>query len=97
MSWTDERIDRLTKMWEGGATASQIADELGGVSRNAVIGKVHRLGLSGRAAPSQPARTVAATFRTARPRPALSPVRAPVRAAARGDRAHRGGGGGVPG
>ena len=51
MSWTDERIEKLTKMWEGGATASQIADELGGVSRNAVIGKAHRLGLKAR--PSQ--------------------------------------------
>ena len=48
MSWTDERIATLTKMWEGGATASQIADELGGVSRNAVIGKAHRLGLKSR-------------------------------------------------
>ncbi|RYE50625.1 MAG: GcrA cell cycle regulator, partial [Hyphomicrobiales bacterium] len=45
MSWTEERIEKLTKMWEGGSTASQIADELGGVSRNAVIGKAHRLGL----------------------------------------------------
>ena len=45
MSWTDERIATLTKMWESGATASQIADELGGVSRNAVIGKAHRLKL----------------------------------------------------
>ena len=39
MSWTDERIEKLTKMWEGGSTASQIAEVLGGVSRNAVIGK----------------------------------------------------------
>ena len=44
MSWTEERIERLKKMWHDGATASQIADELGGVSRNAVIGKAHRLG-----------------------------------------------------
>ncbi len=51
MSWTDERIEKLTKMWEGGATASQIADELGGVSRNAVIGKAHRLGLKARPSP----------------------------------------------
>ena len=51
MSWTDERIETLTKMWEGGATASQIADELGGVSRNAVIGKAHRLGLKARPSP----------------------------------------------
>ncbi|WP_310531716.1 GcrA family cell cycle regulator [Novosphingobium sp.] len=51
MSWTDERIERLTKMWEGGSTASQIADELGGVSRNAVIGKAHRLGLKARPSP----------------------------------------------
>jgi GcrA cell cycle regulator len=47
MSWTEERIDRLKKMWHDGATASQIADELGGVSRNAVIGKAHRLDSNG--------------------------------------------------
>ncbi len=51
MSWTDERIAKLKDMWEGGATASQIADELGGVSRNAVIGKAHRLGLKARPSP----------------------------------------------
>jgi GcrA cell cycle regulator len=51
MSWTDERIDRLKTMWAKGATASQIADELGGVSRNAVIGKAHRLGLEQRPSP----------------------------------------------
>ncbi len=51
MSWTDERIEKLTKMWESGATASQIADDLGGVSRNAVIGKAHRLGLKARPSP----------------------------------------------
>ncbi|KUO57302.1 MAG: GcrA cell cycle regulator [Sphingomonadales bacterium BRH_c3] len=51
MSWTDERIATLKKMWEGGATASQIADELGAVSRNAVIGKAHRLGLKSRPSP----------------------------------------------
>jgi len=51
MSWNEERIATLTKMWEGGATASQIADELGGVSRNAVIGKAHRLGLKSRPSP----------------------------------------------
>ena len=51
MSWTDERIATLTKMWEGGATASQIAEQLGGVSRNAVIGKAHRLGLKARPSP----------------------------------------------
>ena len=51
MSWTDERIEKLTKMWEGGATASQIAEDLGGVSRNAVIGKAHRLGLKARPSP----------------------------------------------
>ena len=45
MSWTDERIDTLRTMWEAGQTASQIAEALGGVSRNAVIGKAHRLGL----------------------------------------------------
>ena len=51
MSWTDERIDQLKAMWEKGMTASQIADELGGVSRNAVIGKAHRLGLQSRPSP----------------------------------------------
>jgi len=54
MSWTDERIDALRKMWEAGQTASQIADELGGVSRNAVIGKAHRLGLQSRPSPVKP-------------------------------------------
>ena len=51
MSWTDERIDRLKAMWTNGSTASQIAEELGGVSRNAVIGKAHRLGLESRPSP----------------------------------------------
>ncbi|WP_375230365.1 GcrA family cell cycle regulator [Roseobacter sp. S98] len=49
MSWTDERVEMLKKMWGEGQSASQIAKELGGVTRNAVIGKVHRLGLSNRA------------------------------------------------
>ena len=49
MSWTDERVERLSRLWLEGLSASQIAADLGeGVSRNAVIGKVHRLGLSGR-------------------------------------------------
>ena len=51
MSWTDERIDQLKNLWEKGLTASQIAEELGGVSRNAVIGKAHRLGLKSRPSP----------------------------------------------
>jgi len=79
MSWTDERIEKLTKMWEGGATASQIAEELGGVSRNAVIGKAHRLGLKARPSPvkandkSEPA--AAAAPKPAKPAaPAAPPV-----------------------
>ncbi len=48
MSWTEDRVSRLTKLWADGLSASQIAADLGGVTRNAVIGKVHRLGLSGR-------------------------------------------------
>lgn len=52
MSWTDERVATLTKLWAEGLSASTIAAELGGVTRNAVIGKVHRLGLSGRAKPT---------------------------------------------
>jgi GcrA cell cycle regulator len=54
MSWTDERIEQLKQMWQAGKTASQIADELGGVSRNAVIGKAHRLGLQSRPSPVRP-------------------------------------------
>jgi GcrA cell cycle regulator len=54
MSWTDERIERLRDYWTKGMTASQIADELGGVSRNAVIGKAHRLGLQARPSPVKP-------------------------------------------
>jgi GcrA cell cycle regulator len=49
MGWTEERVELLKKLWADGLSASQIAAELGGITRNAVIGKVHRLGLSGRA------------------------------------------------
>src|ERR1700731_4821627 len=49
MMWTDERVELLKKLWTEGLSGSQIAAELGGIPRNAVIGKVHRLGLSGRA------------------------------------------------
>ncbi len=55
MSWTTERVELLKKLWSDGLSASQIAGELGGVTRNAVIGKVHRLGLSGRAKTPSPA------------------------------------------
>jgi GcrA cell cycle regulator len=84
MSWTDERIEKLTKMWEGGATASQIAEELGGVSRNAVIGKAHRLGLKARPSPVKPNEkdAPAPAPRAAKaeipPRPAPAPRPAPV-------------------
>ena len=54
MSWTDERIERLKELWTRGMTASQIAEELGGFSRNAVIGKAHRLGLQSRPSPVKP-------------------------------------------
>jgi GcrA cell cycle regulator len=53
MAWTDERVELLKKLWSEGLSASQIAGRLGGVTRNAVIGKVHRLGLSGRATSSR--------------------------------------------
>lgn len=75
MSWTDERIEKLTKMWEGGATASQIADELGGVSRNAVIGKAHRLGLKARPSPVKPNEKPA---RAAAPKKAKTAAEAPA-------------------
>lgn len=64
MNWTEERVERLKKLWAEGLSASQIAADLGGVTRNAVIGKVHRLGLSGRA---KPARTSAPRPRKQRP------------------------------
>jgi GcrA cell cycle regulator len=79
MGWTDERVELLKKLWQDGLSASQIAKQLGGVTRNAVIGKVHRLGLSGRAAPSKPARTV---FKAPRPaRPVVAAPSAPRRIA----------------
>lgn len=67
MSWTEDRVEILRKLWTDGLSASQIAAELGGVTRNAVIGKVHRLGLSGRAKSSSNAggRTKRASTRTA--------------------------------
>jgi GcrA cell cycle regulator len=67
MSWTDERIDRLKELWSQGVTASQIADELGGVSRNAVIGKAHRLGLQSRPSPVKPNDPAAASGESAAP------------------------------
>lgn len=69
ISWTDERVDLLKKLWGEGLSASQIAGELGGVTRNAVIGKVHRLGLSGRAKAPQP---VTGRPKKPMPRPATS-------------------------
>jgi len=81
MSWTDERIERLKNMWAKGATASQIADELGGVSRNAVIGKAHRLGLEQRPSPVKPgeekeAKKPAAAPAAAAPKPAAAKAEA---------------------
>src|SRR3954467_4080076 len=66
MGWTDERVELLKKLWMEGFSASQIAGELGeGVTRNAVIGKVHRLKLSGRAKPASVAPRVRTTPRSA--------------------------------
>ena len=67
MGWTEERVEILKKLWLDGLSASQIAKQLGGVTRNAVIGKVHRLGLSGRAAPSHPSRPAFKAPRPPRP------------------------------
>jgi len=89
MSWTEERINTLTRMWEGGATASQIADELGGVSRNAVIGKAHRLGLKARpspvkanetksAPPEKSASTAKPVAKPAKARPDVEQVESPA-------------------
>ncbi len=90
MSWTDERVETLKRMWGEGQSASQIAKELGGVTRNAVIGKVHRLGLSNRVggkdeeeeAASAPVAPAAASATTARPEPATKVEAVPPRAEA---------------
>ena len=76
MSWTDERVETLKRMWGEGQSASQIAKELGGVTRNAVIGKVHRLGLSNREEDEGEAAA------TAVPEPKVEAVREEPRAAA---------------
>lgn len=80
MSWTEERIDTLKKMWDSGLTATQIAEELGGVSRNAVIGKAHRLGLQSRPSPVKPNEPKAETAPAA-PKP-VAPVAPTPRAPA---------------
>jgi len=90
MSWTDERVELLKKMWGEGQSASQIAKELGGVTRNAVIGKVHRLGLSNRTAgaaakPAAPAATPAAKEAAAKPAPKSDPAPKPSSARAKED------------
>ncbi|MDD3445196.1 MAG: GcrA family cell cycle regulator, partial [Zavarzinia sp.] len=71
MSWTDERIATLRDLWEQGLSASQIAARLGNITRNAVIGKVHRLGLSGRPSPVRAERPATAA-------PAPKPAEAPA-------------------
>jgi GcrA cell cycle regulator len=87
MSWTDERIDRLKAMWAEGSTASQIAEDLGGVSRNAVIGKAHRLGLESRPSPVRAgeekekkvkAAPAAAAPKSAAPKPAAPKAATPA-------------------
>jgi len=81
-NWSEDRITTLTSLWLNGLSASQIAKQLGGVTRNAVIGKVHRLGLSGRAQPSRTARLARAPRRAAsapRPRPLARVAPAPAR------------------
>jgi GcrA cell cycle regulator len=70
MSWTDERVETLKRMWAEGQSASQIAKELGGVTRNAVIGKVHRLGLSNRVGGKDEDEVAPAPSAAARPDPA---------------------------
>jgi len=86
MAWTDERIDQLKDLWEKGLTASQIAEELGGVSRNAVIGKAHRLGLKSRPSPVKSGGKKKAAAKKKPPAKAASPAakkpRAPARAKA---------------
>jgi len=81
MSWTDDRVEILKKMWGEGQSASQIAKELGGVTRNAVIGKVHRLGLSNRATTGAASSSAATKANEAKARPAAKPAAKPKTAA----------------
>ena len=89
MSWTEERTATLKRLWEGGATATEIAKELGDVSRNAVIGKAHRLGLKSRPSPVKAAEKKAtpkpkpAPKKKAAPAPAPSPAPTPAPVAAK--------------
>jgi GcrA cell cycle regulator len=91
MAWTEDRVATLTKLWADGLSASQIAKQLGGVTRNAVIGKVHRLGLSGRAKPTKPKaqpksatpRKPRASSRAARSRPKTTATAAAPRSASK--------------
>jgi GcrA cell cycle regulator len=76
MSWTDDRVETLKRMWTEGQSASQIAKELGGVTRNAVIGKVHRLGLSNREGSSEEVEAAPAPV-AAEPGPKPEVIRAP--------------------
>ena len=82
MSWTDERVEVLKKMWGEGQSASQIAKELGGVTRNAVIGKVHRLGLSNRTTTGA-AKPDAKAAAPSAPKKPSKPKAAPPKAAAK--------------
>jgi GcrA cell cycle regulator len=75
MSWTDERVETLKRMWAEGQSASQIAKELGGVTRNAVIGKVHRLGLSNRVGGKDEDEAPVAPAPASRPEPAPAAAR----------------------
>ncbi|MGI3209843.1 GcrA family cell cycle regulator [Roseovarius tibetensis] len=77
MAWNDERVELLKKMWGEGQSASQIAKELGGVTRNAVIGKVHRLGLSNRNGSGPAAADVAAVADEPEIAPAAEPEAVP--------------------
>ena len=80
MSWTDERIERLKEMWSRGMTASHIADDLGGVSRNAVIGKAHRLGLQSRPSPVKPNEPAPKAKAKDKPEPAAEAKATPAEA-----------------
>lgn len=83
MNWTDERVEKLKKLWSEGLSASQIAAQLGGVSRNAVIGKVHRLALPGRAKAGGTPTATRAKRPTTAPRPSNFAPRVVTRTVAR--------------
>jgi GcrA cell cycle regulator len=77
-NWSDDRIEQLKSLWHEGLSASQVANTLGNVTRNAVLGKLHRLGLLAESAGTRPARPRSTALRCRAPRVAKLALPVPV-------------------